>query len=89
MDPLLRTVVVIGLAGIALVHVVDATGTFHETRYLGWAYMGLIVSCLAIAGLLIERDNRPVDRRSGPVLPRLRRQPQPWPDGHNMTILFA
>jgi hypothetical protein len=53
-----RGVAVVGLAGIALVHVVDATSKFHETPYLGWAYVALIVSCLAIAGLLIERDDR-------------------------------
>jgi hypothetical protein len=53
-----RGVAVVGLAGIALVHVVDATGKFHETPYLGWAYVVLIVGCLAAGGMLIERDDR-------------------------------
>jgi hypothetical protein len=53
-----RGVAVIALAGIALVHVVDATGKFHETPYLGWAYVALIVGCVVIAGMLIEHDDR-------------------------------
>jgi len=53
-----RGVAVIGLAGIALVHVVDATGKFHETPYLGWGYLALIAGCFAVAGMLLERDDR-------------------------------
>ena len=53
-----RGVTVAGLTGIALIHVLDATGKFHETPYLGWAYVGLVVGCLLVAGALIERDDR-------------------------------
>src|SRR4051812_17363399 len=53
-----RAVAVIGLATIALVHLIDATDQFHETQYLGWAFMVLVVGCIAVAAMLIEGDDR-------------------------------
>jgi hypothetical protein len=53
-----RGIAVIGLAAIALIHLIDGTGKFHEVPYLGWMYMGLVAGCLLVAGMLIERDDR-------------------------------
>lgn len=53
-----RGTAIMGLLAIAFVHVVDATAKFHETAYLGWAYVALIVGCLGAAVALIERDDR-------------------------------
>ena len=51
---------ILGLAGIAAVHIMDLPGKFHETPYLGVAYLGII----AISIVLIERlvvKNRQID----------------------------
>src|SRR4051812_41327676 len=52
-DVLTRATVVIGLAGIALIHLLDAVGKFSETPYIAWMYIGLIVGSLGAAALLI------------------------------------
>jgi hypothetical protein len=57
-DGVTRGVAVIGLAGVALIHLIDAPGKFTETPYIGWMYVGLIVSCLAVAALLIRHGDR-------------------------------
>jgi hypothetical protein len=54
----LRAVGVMGLLGVALVHVLDVPGKFHEVPYLGWAYVGLIVATLATAAVLARHDSR-------------------------------
>jgi hypothetical protein len=53
-----RTLAVVGLAGVALVHFLDAPGTFADAPYKGWLYVGLIVSCLAAAAALVRSDDR-------------------------------
>jgi hypothetical protein len=54
-----RAVAVIGLAGVALIHLLDAPGTFADAPYKGWLYVALIVGCVATAGALIgESDSR-------------------------------
>ena len=45
-----RAVVIVGLAGIALIHLLDSIGKYGETRYLFWMYIALIVGCLGVAG---------------------------------------
>ena len=57
-DGLTRTLAVVGLAGIALIHLLDAPGQFESAPYLGWLYVALILGCVAVAGALI-RDNDP------------------------------
>src|SRR4051794_4528847 len=54
----MRTVAAVGLAGIALIHLLDALGKFQETPYMGWMYVGLIVSCLAVAATLLHTHAR-------------------------------
>jgi hypothetical protein len=57
-DAITRTLAVIGLAGVALIHVLDAHDTFVATPYKGWLYVGLIVGCLATAAVLVRRNDR-------------------------------
>ena len=54
----MRTVAAVGLAGIALIHLLDALGKFQETPYMGWMYVGLMISCLAAAGTLLYANAR-------------------------------
>jgi hypothetical protein len=54
----LRAVGVLGLLGVALVHVLDLPGKFHEVPYLGVAYLLLIVGTIATAAVLIRHDSR-------------------------------
>ena len=49
-----RAIAVVGLAGIALIHLLDAIGKWSETRYLFWMYVALMLGSLALAGLRID-----------------------------------
>jgi hypothetical protein len=56
-----RAVVVVGLLGVALIHLLDLQGKFEETPYLGWAYLGVIAASVALARLVaVTRDPRAV-----------------------------
>lgn len=57
-DAISRTLVVVGLAGIALIHVLDAHDTFASTPYKGWLYVALIVGCLVTAAQLVRESDR-------------------------------
>ncbi|MCW3014462.1 MAG: hypothetical protein JWO02_1554 [Solirubrobacterales bacterium] len=57
-DAATRGTVAVGLAGIALIHVIDGVGKWSETRYLFWLFMGLIVSSLAVAGAVLFTGTR-------------------------------
>jgi hypothetical protein len=48
-----RAVVAIGLAGIGLIHLLDAIGKYGETRYLFWMYVALILGSLVTAGAVL------------------------------------
>lgn len=53
-----RAVIAIGLAGIGLVHLLDAIGKYNETRYLFWMYIALIAGSLATAGVVLFSRTR-------------------------------
>jgi len=53
-----RAVAIVGLAGIALIHLLDSIGKFQETPYMGWMYGGLMLSCLAVAAALVRANSR-------------------------------
>ena len=59
-DAITRTVGAVGLAGIALIHTIDAPSHFvgGPDTYLGFMYVGLIASCLVLAAALIFRGDR-------------------------------
>jgi hypothetical protein len=44
----------VGVAGIAVVHILDAGGTYQGTRYIFWLYMAVIAGAIPIAGLLMH-----------------------------------
>ena len=53
-----RGVAVVGLAGVALIHLLDSLGKFQEAPYMGWMYVGLMLSCLAVAAALVRANAR-------------------------------
>jgi len=57
-DPVARAVAVAGLAGVALIHLLDAHDTFIASPYKGWLYVGLIIGSLLTAGALLRRPDR-------------------------------
>ena len=56
--PIFEALTIVGLVGIAWIHLLDLGDKFEETPYLGVAYLGLIAGCVAAALLLIRRDHR-------------------------------
>ena len=56
-DGITRAVAVVALAGVALIHVLDAPGSFQAAPYKGWLYVGLIIGSLAVAGRLLTSDD--------------------------------
>jgi hypothetical protein len=57
-DCIVRAAAVIGLAGVALIHLLDIPGKFSETPYMGWLYIGLMLGCLGTAAALIRSSHR-------------------------------
>ena len=57
-DGVARAVAIVGLGGIALIHLLDAPSKFDETPYMGWMYIGLMLSCIALAGTLWRSSDR-------------------------------
>lgn len=57
-DGVARAVAVVGLVGVALIHLLDLPGTFDEQAYKGWLYLGLVAGCVATAVLLVRGDDR-------------------------------
>jgi len=56
-DRIARTVAVIGLAAFALIHLLDLPGTMAGTPYIGWMYIGLIVSAIGLAAALMRTSD--------------------------------
>ena len=57
-DGVARATAVAGLAGVALIHLLDLPGTFDEQAYKGWLYLGLIAGCLLTAAALVHSSDR-------------------------------
>ena len=53
-----RSIVALGLAGIAVVHILDLPGKWTEVRYLGWSYVAIIAASLFLMERIIVRANR-------------------------------
>jgi hypothetical protein len=56
-DGIARTVAVLGLTTFALIHLLDLPDTMNGTPYIGWLYIGLIVSAIGIAGALMRTSD--------------------------------
>jgi Na+/proline symporter len=57
-DGIARGVAVVGLAGFALIHLLDLPDTMSGTPYIGWMYIGLIVCALGLAGALVHSSDK-------------------------------
>lgn len=53
-----RALTAAGLAGIALIHLLDSIGKYHETRYLFWMYVALMVASLVVGAALLHTRRR-------------------------------
>ncbi len=53
-----RSAGAVGLAGIGLIHLLDAPGKLSETPYMFWLYLALIVGCVGGAALLLRAPTR-------------------------------
>jgi len=53
-----RGVGAVGLAAIALIHLLDAPGKLSETPYMFWLYLALIAGCVSGAALLLRGTAR-------------------------------
>jgi hypothetical protein len=53
----IRAAAIIGLAGFALIHVLDLPETMGGTPHIGWMYIGLIVSAIGLAGALARTSD--------------------------------
>jgi hypothetical protein len=99
-----RSVAAVGLAGIALIHLLDSLGKFQETPYMGWMYVGLMLSCLALAATLLHTHAReawiatialPASAIAGFVLTRTTGLPQAhgdvgnWSEPLGLAALFV
>jgi hypothetical protein len=56
-DAIARTLAVVGLAGVALIHLLDAHDTFLSSPVQGWLYVGLITGTLGTAAVLARRSD--------------------------------
>jgi hypothetical protein len=56
-DAVARALAVVGLAGVALIHVLDAHDTFAAAPYKGWLYVALIVGTLGTAAVLLRTSD--------------------------------
>jgi hypothetical protein len=99
-----RSAAIVGLAGIALIHLLDSISKFHETPYMGWLYVGLMISCLAVAATLVRANAReawlaavalPAGAIAGFVLTRTTGLPQAtgdignWSEPLGLAALFV
>src|SRR5690242_20294955 len=99
-----RSVAAVGLAGIALIHLLDSLGKFQETPYMGWMYIGLMAPCLAAAATLLHTPAReawlaaivlPASAIAGYVLTRTVGLPQAhgdvgnWSEPLGLAALFV
>jgi hypothetical protein len=57
-EPTARVIAVVGLAAIAVIHILDAAGTFADTRYIFWLYMAVVVAAIPASLLLLHWSSR-------------------------------
>jgi hypothetical protein len=56
-DLVARAAAVVALAGVALIHLIDAPNTFPVVPYIGSLYVALITGSMLTAGALIRSSN--------------------------------
>jgi hypothetical protein len=55
--PVARSVGIVTLAAVALIHLLDAPGKYEETRWMFWAYVVLMAALAAVAAFLYLRES--------------------------------
>jgi hypothetical protein len=50
-----RVLTIVGLLVIGLIHLLDSVETFHETRWLFWAYVALMAGTIVVSAALLHR----------------------------------
>lgn len=53
-EPSARLLAVFGMAAIAIIHILDAVGTFADSRYIFWLYMAIVIGAVPISLLLLH-----------------------------------
>jgi hypothetical protein len=53
-----RLLAVFGMAGIAVIHVLDAPGTFEGVKYIFWLYIAIIAGAIPFSLLLLQWPSR-------------------------------
>ena len=56
-DGIARAVAIVGLAGVALIHLLDLPGTVDSQAYKGWLYLALVAGTLLTAGTLVRSSD--------------------------------
>lgn len=54
----LRTIGIVGLLGVGLIHLLNLPGTMRETPYVGWLTIAAIIGCLVASAMLVHRPAR-------------------------------
>jgi hypothetical protein len=52
-----RTLTIVGLFGIGLIHLLDSVDTYSETRWLFWAYVALMAGTIVVGAALLHRPD--------------------------------
>ncbi|WP_053225993.1 hypothetical protein [Solirubrobacter soli] len=52
------TLTIAGVSAIGLIHLLDSVGTYHETRWLFWAYVLLMGATIVVAAALLHHPDR-------------------------------
>jgi hypothetical protein len=53
-----RLLAVVGVAGIAVIHVLDAPDTFGGVKYIFWLYIAIIAGAIPVSLLLLQWTSR-------------------------------
>jgi hypothetical protein len=53
-----RLLGVVGMAAIAMIHILDAPGTFEGVKYIFWLYIAIIVGAIPFSILLLQWPSR-------------------------------
>jgi hypothetical protein len=53
-----RMLAVVGMAGIAMIHVLDAPDTFAGAKYIFWLYIAIIAGAIPLSLLLLQWPSR-------------------------------
>ena len=56
-DGIARALAVVGLAAVALIHLLDLPDTIRETPYLGALYVALMAGTIVVGGALVHRPD--------------------------------